>query len=602
MSTIPKRLYLLLLLLSFFYCSPPTQARARIYGFCQQGNQTILVLGYRSSTTTPVQGSCPAATVTIFITGTTTPATIFSDNMGTSLSNPFTIGVSPETSSIGYWFFYADNGNYDVQFSGTGVATPFKLTAIPAVDPGTSGGGSVSSVGLALPSSVFTVSGSPVTTSGTLTGAFASQAQNLFLASPNGSSGVPSMRAIVGSDLPFPGATSLGGVQSKDCSSGSQVVQKINTDGTITCITPTGSVTSITATAPIVVSPSPIVSTGVASCPTCTTNAAALTSTALMTGGGGQASQTPAPTATMDGSGNISTPGSITTNIGSSNAGAIALPQGAATAAPTNTVGFQAPTSIATGFRITLWNAPTAGIVRSNAATPSVLLPSELSGDCTTSGSNVTTCNPASSVSAASAAGAAKLICVSSGASKTCTYIDFPEVQVLPSANCDNAVPAALWSIGASGVVGCRAGTNNTGAFITITDTAATFAQFNTAIPLDWDTGTNPYIRFKIASTDNTAGHTIIPAIKISCAKGDGTTTDDVTFNASHSLSTITLNATANQFWGTTNAQMNSTDVTGCIPGGMMIVQVGRATDTATNANFYTSTITFPRALTVQAN
>jgi hypothetical protein len=35
--------------------------------------------------------------------------------------------------------------------------------------------------------------------------------------------------------LPNPGASSLGGVQSKDCSSGSQLVQKINTDGTVTC-------------------------------------------------------------------------------------------------------------------------------------------------------------------------------------------------------------------------------------------------------------------------------------------------------------------------------------------------------------------------------
>lgn len=61
---------------------------------------------------------------------------------------------------------------------------------------GGSGGGGVNSVGLSLPSDVFTVSGSPVTNTGTLTGVFKSQIQNLVFASPNGSSGLPSFRAL----------------------------------------------------------------------------------------------------------------------------------------------------------------------------------------------------------------------------------------------------------------------------------------------------------------------------------------------------------------------------------------------------------------------
>ena len=40
--------------------------------------------------------------------------------------------------------------------------------------------------------------------------------------------------------LPAPGATTLGGVESKDCTSGGQFLQKINTDGTETCGTPAG--------------------------------------------------------------------------------------------------------------------------------------------------------------------------------------------------------------------------------------------------------------------------------------------------------------------------------------------------------------------------
>ncbi|MDE3022912.1 MAG: hypothetical protein KGI54_13820, partial [Pseudomonadota bacterium] len=54
---------------------------------------------------------------------------------------------------------------------------------------------------LSLPAD-FTVSGSPVTTTGTLTAVRASQSANLFLASPNGASGVPSYRAIVAADVP----------------------------------------------------------------------------------------------------------------------------------------------------------------------------------------------------------------------------------------------------------------------------------------------------------------------------------------------------------------------------------------------------------------
>ncbi len=45
---------------------------------------------------------------------------------------------------------------------------------------------------------------------------------------------------LAGARLPVPGAASLGGVQSKDCTSGGQFLQKINTDGTETCGTPAG--------------------------------------------------------------------------------------------------------------------------------------------------------------------------------------------------------------------------------------------------------------------------------------------------------------------------------------------------------------------------
>ena len=72
---------------------------------------------------------------------------------------------------------------------------------ITAASSSSAGSGTVTSVGLALPSE-FSVTGSPVTTSGTLTGAWASQTANLVFASPDGSSGVPTFRSIVAADIP----------------------------------------------------------------------------------------------------------------------------------------------------------------------------------------------------------------------------------------------------------------------------------------------------------------------------------------------------------------------------------------------------------------
>lgn len=57
-----------------------------------------------------------------------------------------------------------------------------------------------------------------------------------------------------------------------------------------------------------------------------------LISTALVTGGGLQTAQTAAPTATMDSSGNISTPGNLTTGAGSGVAGTIVAQRGSGTA------------------------------------------------------------------------------------------------------------------------------------------------------------------------------------------------------------------------------------------------------------------------------
>jgi hypothetical protein len=76
-------------------------------------------------------------------------------------------------------------------------------TATTATWQTVSGAGTVTSVGLSLPGSVFSVSGSPVTGSGTLTGSFTTQTANRFFAGPvSGGAATPTFRAIQTADLP----------------------------------------------------------------------------------------------------------------------------------------------------------------------------------------------------------------------------------------------------------------------------------------------------------------------------------------------------------------------------------------------------------------
>ncbi len=63
------------------------------------------------------------------------------------------------------------------------------------------GTGTVTSVGLALPAEL-NVTGSPVTTAGTLTGAWATQTANKVFAAPDGSTGTPAFRILTATDIP----------------------------------------------------------------------------------------------------------------------------------------------------------------------------------------------------------------------------------------------------------------------------------------------------------------------------------------------------------------------------------------------------------------
>ena len=70
------------------------------------------------------------------------------------------------------------------------------------------GGGTVTSVDLSLPG-IFSVSGGPVTGSGTISATLSSQSQNMVFASPNGGAGAPVFRGLVPNDIPPLDATQI---------------------------------------------------------------------------------------------------------------------------------------------------------------------------------------------------------------------------------------------------------------------------------------------------------------------------------------------------------------------------------------------------------
>jgi len=116
------------------------------------------------------------------------------------------------------------------------------------VGPLSASTGTVTSVALSLPSFI-TVSGSPVTTTGTLTGTLASQTANTAFLAPNGAAGAPTFRAIVAADLPTAtgaalgvaqagaGLTAAAGVFSVNFASATRTVRVVTAAGAITVVT-----------------------------------------------------------------------------------------------------------------------------------------------------------------------------------------------------------------------------------------------------------------------------------------------------------------------------------------------------------------------------
>ena len=186
-----------------------------------------------------------------------------------------------------------------------------------------------------------------------------------------------------------------------------------------------------------------------------------------------------------------------------------------------------------------------------------------------------------------------------SGASHP-AFVDFPETKYAPAADCVNGVAGSAWSTGATPAALCRAGTNNKGALLSPW-AASDVGYIQYHIPADADLTTSlPALMLEVTTTESNT-HTIIMQESVACAKEDGSTTDDVAFNAARSFTTATETSKANQVFDVT-ITLNSTDLTGCTAPGIMFVKISRTTDTATNVGVYGLDLTMNRLLAVQAN
>lgn len=126
--------------------------------------------------------------------------------------------------------------------AGTGnveqISIGSSLTLTGGVLDAVSGGtGTVTSVAMTAPA-FLSVSGSPITSSGTLALSLATQSANLVFAGPSsGSAAAPTFRSLVGADLPNPSSSTLGGVQSK-ASVSHQFLTQISTSGVVSAAQP----------------------------------------------------------------------------------------------------------------------------------------------------------------------------------------------------------------------------------------------------------------------------------------------------------------------------------------------------------------------------
>lgn len=129
-----KRQWWAVLYTLILVASIPARARTHLQGYVERGGQsTVSTLSGQTVTT---QRSYPGATVTVYLTGTSTLASIYrTATAGSPIS-----GSQVTANANAYWDFYVGDGTYDIRFSGgtapNTITSPFTFTAVSV---GTSG-------------------------------------------------------------------------------------------------------------------------------------------------------------------------------------------------------------------------------------------------------------------------------------------------------------------------------------------------------------------------------------------------------------------------------------------------------------------------------
>jgi hypothetical protein len=179
---------------------------------------------------------------------------------------------------------------------------------------------------------------------------------------------------------------------------------------------------------------------------------------------------------------------------------------------------------------------------------------------------------------------------------------DFPEVQVINAAICYGGTASAnnMSSAASNFTAACRAGTNNLGGVLQAIPSTGAAAYFETELPADWDTSTQPYINIFYGSGANTSG-TVIWTVSSACSKNNGAITDDPAFNAESAFTSQTM-ATANRGWAKKGQFTLITSGNNCVAGSTLLVKLAVSGTAGSNINLEKAVVTIPRLITLQAN
>lgn len=186
------------------------------------------------------------------------------------------------------------------------------------------------------------------------------------------------------------------------------------------------------------------------------------------------------------------------------------------------------------------------------------------------------------------------------GGNPVCGPSDFPEVHQVMVAGCDahsgtaTAGTAISLPTTATPTPACRGGTNNLNGVLTFG--ASESAQFQLEYPIDANPTNLPFIRINYTQALNTASLTISYQIQVACS----TTTDDPSFAAAQTFSTTTTGSTANTPY-TQTIQLNTTSMTGCVPGNIINFKIATTSSSNASSNLEMITVTYPILPTTQA-